>query len=168
MTLEPNAAFLTFTLDVTGTMDASTLPPTPGVVQTQAWLEVFAAAGSPDPDVVWESNGPHTEIWTVPVTPGVPKDMTIFFGTSIKSQDALLVDPYDFTGTVDFSQTATLTEILITDSSGVPIPGATLTAASGTDYPLSPLNSIPIPAAVWLFSSGLLGLIGISRRRKTV
>ena len=26
---------------------------------------------------------------------------------------------------------------------------------------------VPVPAAVWLFSSGLLGLIGISRRKKT-
>lgn len=28
------------------------------------------------------------------------------------------------------------------------------------------VNPIPIPAAVWLFSSGLVGLIGISRRKK--
>ena len=27
-------------------------------------------------------------------------------------------------------------------------------------------NTIPIPSALWLFSSGLLGLIGISRRKK--
>ena len=26
---------------------------------------------------------------------------------------------------------------------------------------------VPLPAAVWLFGSGLLGLVGISRRRKT-
>ena len=25
---------------------------------------------------------------------------------------------------------------------------------------------VPVPAAVWLFASGLLGLIGVSRRRK--
>jgi len=28
------------------------------------------------------------------------------------------------------------------------------------------VSSIPVPAAVWLFGSGLLGLIGISRRKK--
>ena len=28
--------------------------------------------------------------------------------------------------------------------------------------------SVPVPAAAWLFSSGLLGLIGISRRKKAV
>ena len=30
----------------------------------------------------------------------------------------------------------------------------------------SPPNVIPVPAAVWLFGSGLLGLIGIARRKK--
>lgn len=29
------------------------------------------------------------------------------------------------------------------------------------------LSSVPIPAAVWMFGSGLIGLIGIARRKKT-
>ena len=28
------------------------------------------------------------------------------------------------------------------------------------------ISTIPIPAAIWLFSSGLLGLIGVARRKK--
>jgi hypothetical protein len=28
--------------------------------------------------------------------------------------------------------------------------------------------AVPVPAAVWLFGSGLLGLIGVARRKKTV
>ena len=28
------------------------------------------------------------------------------------------------------------------------------------------IDSVPLPAAVWLFGSGLLGLIGIARRKK--
>ena len=35
-------------------------------------------------------------------------------------------------------------------------------------YGNDPLASVPVPAAVWLFSSGLLGLIGIARRQKVV
>jgi hypothetical protein len=29
------------------------------------------------------------------------------------------------------------------------------------------INAVPVPAAVWLFGSGLLGLIGIARRKKS-
>ena len=36
----------------------------------------------------------------------------------------------------------------------------------GVWTPSSPPNPVPVPAAVWLFGSGLLGLIGISRRKK--
>lgn len=39
-------------------------------------------------------------------------------------------------------------------------------AAAGTlNYTVT---AVPVPAAVWLFASGLLGLVGISRRRKQV
>jgi hypothetical protein len=29
------------------------------------------------------------------------------------------------------------------------------------------VSAVPVPAAVWLFGSGLLGLVGISRRKKS-
>jgi hypothetical protein len=34
------------------------------------------------------------------------------------------------------------------------------------DFTFSAATVVPVPPAVWLFSSGLLGLIGIGRRRK--
>lgn len=33
---------------------------------------------------------------------------------------------------------------------------------------ISPVTVVPVPAAVWLFGSGLLGLVGIARRKRTV
>jgi hypothetical protein len=42
--------------------------------------------------------------------------------------------------------------------------GGTMTCRAGTGCPPPP--TIPVPAAVWLFGSGLLGLVGVARRRK--
>ena len=52
--------------------------------------------------------------------------------------------------------------------------GAAWTAFDGTPYTEKfniTLNGtaatvIPVPAAVWLFGSGLLGLVGVARRKK--
>ncbi len=34
------------------------------------------------------------------------------------------------------------------------------------EFSLAAINAVPVPAAVWLFGSGLIGLVGIARRRK--
>jgi len=69
---------------------------------------------------------------------------------------------------------------LITDSSGIggspqtsgPIPGFSISLDIGNAGSLHLVSiapsSVPVPAAVWLFGSGLLGLIGVARRNKTV
>ena len=55
------------------------------------------------------------------------------------------------------------------DSAGTQ--NAILTATySSSEYTQLALTgtAVPLPAAAWLFGSGLLGLIGISRRRKII
>ena len=34
------------------------------------------------------------------------------------------------------------------------------------DLTLSSVNPVPVPSAIWLFGSGLLGLVGVARRKK--
>jgi len=61
-------------------------------------------------------------------------------------------------GGIDF----TLVEGLPGDSSNEIVIGFDLF----TELPPPPPSSVPVPAAVWLFGSGLIGLIGIARRKK--
>jgi hypothetical protein len=60
----------------------------------------------------------------------------------------------------------------VTDLGGVPISTTFSNAkwhvntATGTVSYVGQVSAVPVPAAVWLFGSGLLGLVGISRRKK--
>lgn len=51
---------------------------------------------------------------------------------------------------------------LIGANSGI----SNLGVASSTMYAVPSLSNVPLPAAFWLFGSGLVGLIGITRRKK--
>ena len=49
--------------------------------------------------------------------------------------------------------------------------GATATGNNGSgvfydNLSFAQVAPVPVPAAVWLFGSGLLGLLGVARRRK--
>ncbi len=39
-------------------------------------------------------------------------------------------------------------------------------ATFGTVVATESIGAVPVPAAVWLFGSGLLGLVGVARRKK--
>jgi hypothetical protein len=62
------------------------------------------------------------------------------------------------------------TDILIGTSGGGCVPGACgVFSTNGellTNFTPTQVNVVPIPAAAWLFGSGVVGLIGLSRRRK--
>ena len=49
-----------------------------------------------------------------------------------------------------------------------PFPGQQpgFNGTTADDFPVSGTTPIPVPAAVWLFGSGLVGLVGVARRRK--
>ena len=53
---------------------------------------------------------------------------------------------------------------------GIPMlsgPFAGFNAAFGGTATTTSVSAVPVPAAVWLFGSGLLGLVGVARRKKS-
>ena len=58
------------------------------------------------------------------------------------------------------------------DGNGDGVPGIPMPAGGAFEFFQANFNAnlapVPIPAAVWLFGSGLLGLVGVARRRKSV
>jgi hypothetical protein len=64
----------------------------------------------------------------------------------------------------NFADTVTLTDILITDANGNPIPGITLTSEDAYSYPLDPRNAVPEPS---LLVPLCLGVCVILCRRRT-
>jgi len=63
--------------------------------------------------------------------------------------------PYSFE-TIDSSSTALIDELVVFFLTG---------SASSLSIDNINVSAVPIPAAVWLFGSGLLGLVGFARKR---
>jgi len=62
----------------------------------------------------------------------------------------------------DYSHTLLWNGMTVSDLSGHAINSFSVSSSSGFDYSLP--ASVPVPAAVWLFGSGLLGLAGAGRK----
>ncbi|MBI5461574.1 MAG: VPLPA-CTERM sorting domain-containing protein [Gammaproteobacteria bacterium] len=52
-------------------------------------------------------------------------------------------------------------------ANGTVLNGYSLSSTSGFDWTNAyPTSTVPVPAAMWLFGSGLIGLVGVARRRR--
>ena len=103
-------------------------------------------------------------------------------GTGVVASDGIMnfdVAAGEIAGIIDFAYSVT-TGIKVVDVWGIN-PDGSLTAKRAPGMENGPfggfnaafnltapglVNPIPVPAAVWLFGSGLLGLVGVARRRK--
>ena len=63
---------------------------------------------------------------------------------------------------MDYSTYSDLSNVPYTDANGV----AYNYDENGNLVPIADLSAVPVPAAVWLFGSGLVALMGIAQRRK--
>lgn len=109
-------------------------------------------------------------------------DLTAGPGQPPQSNDDLVITTLDATGSVDIFSDWTMLDnwrrgnnrIQIFSTDDNPIASVTITSQLGMQtlgglnqlkqIELSGLTAVPVPAAAWLFGSGLIGLIGIARR----
>lgn len=112
---------------------------------------------------------------TYPILPGGPDALLFTFGVPFKlgvihglsvggGYDRL--DPPDFfqlDAHASFEHTAILSGVAITDRFGNPITNFSITAESGTQYPLA-VGAVPLPAAMLSFASAFAALSLVRRR----
>ncbi len=103
---------------------------------------------------------------------GTAESMTVSVnGTPLGSFTPSPVDPQELiTGVAPTGETGALNAVGINLDSfdlSVEVTIELGLAQSGADFALAgALTAVPVPAAVWLFGSGLLGLVGVARRKK--
>lgn len=85
-------------------------------------------------------------------------------GSTIPYSDSLQLDPAFLQGPAPLA--ATVNSLGLDDST--PFQGFVgyFDIGSGNSMHVVSVSSVPLPAAVWLFGSGLIGLMGIAKRKK--
>lgn len=127
-------------------------------VDVDPWLRAF------DDNALHPSSGRETTISNVPVT----GDLTIANGDKQDWSASGTIDSATSTWMTDSTRIGLTLQNTLTATSTVFGEFAEIEKKSiGTQIGVvtEPATVIPVPAAVWLFGSGLLGLVGIARRR---
>jgi hypothetical protein len=115
-----------------------------------AWLLAnYGVGGQGAPAVILQA-----AIWTV-IDPGVYSLDTSKYGTSLNNQYALMVAGAQSSTTVNISSL-----LWMTPGTGGSNHYQGLVTSAGFGAP------VPIPSAVWLLASGLVGMVAVRRRRR--
>ncbi|MCW3051653.1 MAG: hypothetical protein JWN14_823 [Chthonomonadales bacterium] len=96
-----------------------------------------------------------------------PQTIHVQFSDQVVFDTFDLTDGQNYSGTSDFSSTATLAGIQVVDAAGNPVSGWTVTSGSGTVYPMITPADTPEPGVTaLLLSAGVpASLLALRRRR---
>jgi hypothetical protein len=126
-----------------------------------------------DSDAFFDFNsGPLDTTWATKgfaVNGVTPQQINIQFSDQVVFDTFNLTDGQNYTGTSDFSSTATLAGIEVVDQNGNLTSGWTVTSASGTQYNLIQGSAaVPEPGSVaLLIGLGFAGAAGLRKRRRS-
>jgi len=97
-----------------------------------------------------------------------PQTIHVQFSDQVVFDTFNLTDGQDYSGTSDFSSTATLAGIQVVDAAGNPVSGWTVTSGSGTVYPMVTVADTPEPGVTaLLLGAGVPASLLVLRRRRT-
>lgn len=130
----------------------------PGYVNNSLRADVAVIIGS---ELGWYPSY-ATLVYEVAMGLSVVGDESVFISNGI-DQNAPGSITFDLEDGMDFYVVASMGA---TAKNGYANGWDTLTMDFDNASGLTAVSAIPVPAAVWLFGSGLLGLVGIARRRK--
>ena len=154
---------------------------------SEEWRAGFQLRNTANQGLAWEgfqrqsmTNGasdlmgnavPGTFFFTMPVVFGQALNLSIYgtvqaFSSTQNSYGQTNVSGVDAMGEASFGNTIAWGGIVdLRDANGVAITDFNaLSADTGFNYANAYVAAVPVPAAVWLFGSGLLGLVGVARR----
>jgi hypothetical protein len=171
--MSSDPGFNSFGFDVTG--------PGPGITAfgtavADADLNTFVTANVADAGFTLSFNGltNHSGVDLVLFEIGAPEAITVKIGTSMDTLTGVFTgDTISGSAAGDGQQGVNNNLNLIAidlDDFGVG-PGASVSSIvlglpnGGADFALG-AAVVPVPAAVWMFGSGLIGLVGVARRRR--
>jgi hypothetical protein len=159
---------LQLSFNITGSFDYATA--NTGVTVGLGMFVFGSGPAQSDPSYVPVSGGigtlDYTHTFTTQFTYGVPIDFQIFLtgGSVLYGLDS---DDTFRSSMFDLSNTAVMNAVIVKDTIGNEVSFAIETASSAAlFYELAPQAAVvPVPAAVWLLGSGLVGLLGLRRRQ---
>jgi hypothetical protein len=118
----------------------------------------------------WGTSGAfsYTGVLSTPFTFGEALDFRVAM-SAIAALGYLSDGGYDGQAAfIDASNTAVMSAIVVKDGSGTAVPFNLSTASEATLFDELAPAVVPVPGAIWLLGSGLLGMIGIARGKRAV
>ena len=162
-----NASFGTFTTDPGGSLEAVLTDIDENTGAFSRDLGAFVELGFTDNGVVngtgadlvlFELGSGSVDSVEVSLSFGGPSVLYSFAPTSTAGLNAATINLDDFS----VSSISSLIIEMDLESTQMTVPLLSLVGALNTG-----VTPVPVPAAVWMFGSGLIGLVGIARRRRT-